>query len=192
MPDTYAGTIQSTAGGKLILNGSTSGASLTLTGNNTSTFVAGTMQINNGNTLIAGADNSLPTADYVFKGTGTLSAQGHNFAVTSLTDDGTGNASISLGSATMTIQNTTGTPVYTGKITGTTNGSTVPEILMSSGSQTLNGVISGSTQVAVNGGTLIFGWCKHLQGQHNSNRRYVARYDDQFTWQYYYYLARQC
>jgi fibronectin-binding autotransporter adhesin len=156
--DTFAGTILSTAGGKFILNGA-SGSTLTLTGtnNSTSTFVAGTMQINAGNTLIAGADNSLPTADYNFLGNGALHAQGHNFAVTSLTDDGAGTASIDLGSANMTIQNATGTPVYTGTITGATNGSNVPTITMSSGTQTLSGVISGDTQVIANGGTLTLG-----------------------------------
>jgi autotransporter-associated beta strand protein len=153
--DTFGGLITINSGGTFELSGGSGSLTLTNTGNG-GAGTLGTVQIDTGKTLTAGADGSLPTATYDFNGTAALNAQGHNFTVTGLTDDGAGTANISLGSAQMTIA-ATGTPTYTGTITGATSGSNIPTIDMVSGTQTLDGAISGSTKIVADGGTLILG-----------------------------------
>ncbi len=137
------------SGGKFIVGGAGGGnLTLTNTGNSGAGTTGGTVQINANNTLTAGADGSSSIADYDVDG--TLNAQGHNFTATSLTGAG----AVTLGSATMTIANTTGTSTYAGTINGTTSGSNVPTIDMVSGTQTISGAIGGTTKVVADGGTL--------------------------------------
>ncbi len=148
--DTFAGLVTLGTGGHFIIGGAGGGnLTLTNTGNSSAGTTGGTVQINANNTLTAGTDGSLLIADYDVDG--TLNAQGHNFTVTSLT--GT-TGTVTLGSATMTIANATGTPTYAGTINGTTSGSNVPTIDMVSGSQTISGAISGTTKIVADGGTL--------------------------------------
>ena len=151
---TFAGDITSTSGTFVLGNG-TNTHTLTLTGDNQTGFTGGTIDITANSTLQAGTTpatnaTALSTANYTVDG--TLNANGNSFTTTGLTGAATG--SITLGTGTMTINETTGGPfTYNGTIAGTT-GSSIVTATTNTQTQTLSGVISGATSVAANGGVL--------------------------------------
>jgi fibronectin-binding autotransporter adhesin len=149
--DTFAGALTISNGGTFELAGAA--GSLTLKNTNNTNNVGGTVQIDNGATLISGATGALTTSNYIVNG--TLNANGNSFNTTGLSDSGAGTRSVLLGAATMTFGDTTDA-AFNGTVAGTA-GSSIVTATQNTANQTLGGIVSGNTTIVANGGTLTLG-----------------------------------